>query len=205
MNCVNCGAPMTLFRDQDYFYCEYCGSFHFPPASNEGVRLLGDNAEGLLCPHCRVPLQNVTLDDRFRGYQCPGCQGFLFNRNTFRDTIDVRRALATTPPEAPRPLNPAELERQIDCPVCARRMSTHPYLGPGTIVIDTCNPCNLIWLDNGELKRVVNAPGIDRGSGRLTRREEAYRRPEKSPQPQKKKRWESDLLSLLEHIFEIDD
>lgn len=205
MNCVNCGAPMTLFRDQDYFYCEYCGSFHFPPASTEGVRLLGNNPEGSLCPHCQIPLQHVTLDDRFRGYLCPGCQGFLFERNTFRDTIETRRALVTTPPEAPRPLNPAELERRIDCPVCAREMSTHPYLGPGTIVIDTCSQCNLIWLDNGELNRVVNAPGSDRGIGTAARIEETNRWTQKPAKPRKKERWESNLLSLLEHIFEIDD
>jgi Zn-finger nucleic acid-binding protein len=42
-------------------------------------------------------------------------------------------------------------------------MSTHPYFGPGSIVIDTCDACDLVWLDVGELKQVVDAPGADRG------------------------------------------
>ena len=42
---------------------------------------------------------------------------------------------------------------------------THPHMGPGTIVIDTCDQCNLIWLDPGEFLRVINAPGKDRGIG----------------------------------------
>ena len=42
-------------------------------------------------------------------------------------------------------------------------MSTHPYYGPGNIVIDTCAGCGVIWLDFGELNRVVAAPGRDRG------------------------------------------
>ena len=43
-------------------------------------------------------------------------------------------------------------------------MVTHPYLGPGAIVIDTCETCDCLWLDAGELKRVVDAPGRDRGA-----------------------------------------
>jgi Zn-finger nucleic acid-binding protein len=42
-------------------------------------------------------------------------------------------------------------------------MDTFQYNGPGNIVIDTCHPCDLIWLDYGELHKVVNAPGSDRG------------------------------------------
>jgi Zn-finger nucleic acid-binding protein len=42
-------------------------------------------------------------------------------------------------------------------------MATHPYLGPGNAVIDTCSACELIWLDYGELTQLVEAPGRDRG------------------------------------------
>lgn len=203
MNCQNCGAPMTLFREQDYFYCEYCGSFHFPPASSEGIRNLGANPEGITCPHCRVPLGVVTLDDRFRGYQCPHCQGFLFDRNTFRLTIETRRAMATTPADPPRRLEPAELERSLRCPACSRPMDTHPYLGPGTLVIDTCKHCNLIWLDNGELNRVINAPGNDRGKGTPPFPHELNHRPKKTAT--QGDRYNLNLRKLLDKFFEIDD
>lgn len=33
-------------------------------------------------------------------------------------------------------------------------MESHPYYGPGNIVIDTCTPCGYLWLDHGELTRV---------------------------------------------------
>ena len=42
-------------------------------------------------------------------------------------------------------------------------METHPYYGPGNIVIDACIQCHLLWLDPGELKQVLDAPGRDRG------------------------------------------
>jgi Zn-finger nucleic acid-binding protein len=43
-------------------------------------------------------------------------------------------------------------------------MATHAYQGPGNLVIDTCAPCDLIWLGTGELARTVEAPGRDRGT-----------------------------------------
>jgi Zn-finger nucleic acid-binding protein len=30
------------------------------------------------------------------------------------------------------------------------------------MVIDTCEPCGVVWLDAGELRRAVDAPGSDR-------------------------------------------
>jgi hypothetical protein len=48
-------------------------------------------------------------------------------------------------------------------------MATHPYYGPGNVVIDSCESCDLLWLDFGELKQIVDAPGKDRGTRQLPR------------------------------------
>jgi Zn-finger nucleic acid-binding protein len=37
-------------------------------------------------------------------------------------------------------------------------MDTHPYCGPGNVIIDTCESCSVNWLDYGELQRVIRAP-----------------------------------------------
>lgn len=200
MNCENCGAPMVLFREHDYYFCEHCGSFYFPLASPDGVRLLGEAPEGTLCPNCHLTLHMATLDDHYRGYQCANCQGLLLNRNSFRMTIETRRARAVTPPDPPRPLNQAELGRDLNCPVCHQTMNTHPYLGPGTIVIDTCDPCNLIWLDYGELSRVVNAPGKDRGGG-LNQLYERFDEEQKRKMKKDRAAKEKNLLQLLDKFF----
>jgi Zn-finger nucleic acid-binding protein len=41
-------------------------------------------------------------------------------------------------------------------------MEAHSYAGPGNVVIDSCEPCSLNWLDHGELARIAQAPD-DRG------------------------------------------
>jgi len=132
-------------------------------------------------------------------HYCQTCRGLLLDRQTFVDAVQTKRAWATGEPRVPGPLDRRDLERAVDCPRCRQRMSTHPYYGPGRIVIDTCDACNLVWLDHGELERVVDAPGRDRGSS-LRGGEGAWRGepPKEQPEP----RWPSrggriDLLKLL--------
>jgi Zn-finger nucleic acid-binding protein len=154
---------MVLYRERGYHHCEHCDSYHFPDPDHEGLRILGENQDGLKCTHCHVSLNMMIADDFYRGYRCPNCRGMLFNRSSFRDVIDRRRANTKAPPEPVNTFNPAELDRRTDCPICKGKMDTFLYNGPGNIVIDTCHNDDLIWLDYGELNKVVNAPGRDRG------------------------------------------
>jgi Zn-finger nucleic acid-binding protein len=62
------------------------------------------------------------------------------------------------------------LARSLMCPLCAGDMSTHPYYGPGSVVIDTCETCHVVWLDFGELRQIADAPGRDRGRSLQPRR-----------------------------------
>ena len=43
-------------------------------------------------------------------------------------------------------------------------METHPYYGPGNIVVDTCSECGYLWLDHGEMTRVENASFVRRST-----------------------------------------
>ena len=103
---------MTLFRERDYYFCEHCKNYHFPEQSNEGFRVLGENPEGIKCPHCKIVLNLMTYDDSYQGYQCSKCQGMMFNRTTFRDAIDSQRAKVKAPPEPNNTFDPVELERR---------------------------------------------------------------------------------------------
>ena len=166
MNCRNCGGAMELFATRGYFFCRYCGSFHFPDtAPDQGVRVLAEGAHP--CPICRTNLSSAVLDERHAVQYCPTCRGVLMARGTFADVVQQRRAWATEGPAAPVPLRRDELVREANCPQCGVRLQTHPYYGPGNVVIDSCAACDVIWLDFGELKQIVDAPGRDRGSRQL--------------------------------------
>ncbi|HSC28847.1 MAG TPA: zf-TFIIB domain-containing protein [Vicinamibacterales bacterium] len=164
MNCLNCGGAMQLFATRGYFFCRYCGSYHFPEtAVDDGVRVLSESPQNLQCPACAGRLSTALLDPAHPVHHCRTCRGVLMPRGTFADVVRVRRAWAQGPPAAPVPLQQDELRRSVLCPVCRKSLTTHPYLGPGNVVIDSCDSCDVIWLDFGELRQIVNAPGKDRG------------------------------------------
>jgi len=152
---------MQVFRDGGYWFCPYCSSFHFPTEVRDGVRVVGEQS-GTACPICGEELVSAQVSDA-PVLHCERCRGLLIEQEGFRLLIEVLRAQATGPADRPKPLNWQECERSLRCPSCGRTMDTHPYYGPGNVVIDLCIPCRHLWLDVGELGRIVNAPGRDRG------------------------------------------
>jgi Zn-finger nucleic acid-binding protein len=161
---------MELMASRGYFFCRYCGSFHFPDAKAEGgIRILGETPESLACVACSRPLTSAMLDEIHQVRYCRNCRGVLIERKSFAGVVEKRRAWATETPAPPVPLNRKELERNVCCPACKGPMTTHPYYGPGNVVIDSCQPCELVWLDFGELEQIVEAPGKDRGTRQVAR------------------------------------
>lgn len=154
---------MQLFPERRYRFCTYCGTFTFIDApAVAGVRVLARD-DGRPCPRCASPMERSLLDDRHAVEHCETCRGLLIERAHFADAVTRRRASAAGPGVAPVPLDRRQLEHRASCPSCREKMDVHPYYGPGNVVIDTCTPCSLVWLDFGELQQITDAPGRDRG------------------------------------------
>lgn len=155
MNCPSCGAAMRLNSDEDYLKCDYCKSIFFPVKDDEGVSVL-QVASDDACPVCAVPLMHAALA-KLRIRYCTRCHGMLIPMAVFLALVEELRAggpgtlIAATPDRH-------DLERKINCPHCHQRMDTHFYNGPGNVIIDDCDTCELNWLDHGELMRIVRAP-----------------------------------------------
>jgi Zn-finger nucleic acid-binding protein len=154
MNCPNCGAAMRLDPDKDYLICDYCGNLHFPDVNSDGVRILGEPSK-LGCPICAIPLVHAAVSG-YRIQYCERCRGMLMG--VFPFMIESLRARRETDPTVPPPPDWSGLKRHIRCPQCHFEMDTHPYGGPGNVIIDDCERCALDWLDYGELRRIVTAP-----------------------------------------------
>jgi Zn-finger nucleic acid-binding protein len=152
---------MTPVPGRDYRVCEYCGSFAFPEPSEDGVVALGERGDAD-CPICSTALSTASIAE-VRVLHCATCQGVLADQEAFSTIVKFIRARASGEPDPVRPVNQKDLEREIACPYCGQLMSTHPYYGPGNVVIDNCARCGVIWLDYGELAAIRDAPGRDRG------------------------------------------
>jgi Zn-finger nucleic acid-binding protein len=156
---------MELVESRRYFRCGHCGAYHFPHSVEaDGIRIVGQRSEAPKCPVCAAPMAQALLDDDHPVDFCAKCRGVLLPRTTFADVTNKRRAWATTPPAEPVPLERQALHRELRCPKCGGPFETYPNYGPGNVVIDSCRDCDVIWLDFGEMRQIVDAPGRDRGS-----------------------------------------
>lgn len=157
MDCPNCGAPLVYHEGKDYLSCQYCTFTYIPEPNADGVRPLEQRAaQG--CPVCNLPMQAASLAGRAVLY-CSQCRGILIPMNTFSELLAQERRQRLEPPATLPPVNvQKEMNRRLLCPQCARPMDTHPYAGPGNIVIDNCPTCRVNWLDYKEFQRILTAP-----------------------------------------------
>jgi Zn-finger nucleic acid-binding protein len=167
---------MELLESRRYFVCRHCGSFSFPePIDVDGVRIVGRPHDAKRCPVCTTVLMDqAVLDDAHAVHFCSKCRGMLLPRDTFGAAVGKRRAWANGPGVQPPPMDRRALDRKLSCPLCAGRFATYAYGGPGAVVMDACERCDVIWLDYRELKQIVDAPGADRGSREQPLRTDDY-------------------------------
>jgi len=151
---------VAVVEGREHFQCPYCDSFVFPgdlESSIDRIKPLGQSGERT-CPVCSEALQSGTMEGRTIEY-CTLCRGVLLSSDDFLQIVRLRRAQRTQPPDEPRPLNQEEMNRHVECPVCGKRMEVHPYYGGGSVMIDSCRACGMVWLDHGEITVIERAPG----------------------------------------------
>ena len=113
---------------------------------------------GVACPACSTELVIGELE-ACQCAGCPSCSGLLFQQDVFAVLIQHLRATCSDQTMPPKPLDADQLRVRRHCPACQQPFETHAYGGPGNAVIDTCPRCQMIWLDRGELDKLVHAPG----------------------------------------------
>ena len=154
---------MELVESRRSFHCRHCGRYHSPQSVDaDGIRVLGHRTNAPRCPVCAAAMADALLHDEPIDF-CETCRGMLLSRGTFAELVHRQRRWAQTPPSIPSPLDRTSLDRHLKCPKCGKAFDTYPYGGPGNTVIDGCDPCNAVWLDYGEFRQIVDAPGRDRG------------------------------------------
>jgi Zn-finger nucleic acid-binding protein len=141
--------------DRGIFVCDHCGGQQELPAALAYVNL--GNPTTNLCPLCSSPLSASRLDE-YPLLSCPRCSGMLIAMDCFAAVIDAVRIRENRPVQMVRPRDQTPGDRTVGCPLCGKPMLAHIYGGPGNVVIDSCEGCQVNWLDPGELRRIALAP-----------------------------------------------
>jgi Zn-finger nucleic acid-binding protein len=145
---------MRADRDRGLFVCDYCANQATPPLDDDGVLVLGPVKEK--CPVCQSGLSNGSLES-FDLLFCERCRGMLIPMEDFQPMIAALRSHRGAPTAFLAPRSSADADRTLACPKCGGRMDGHPYGGGGNVNVDTCEACEAIWLDGGELRKVASA------------------------------------------------
>ena len=161
MNCKSCDDPMIPVHGQYHQRCKSCNTYEFPSDIEHGqipIIPQGKTTE-FQCPKCDIPMEVGLIHNNIQICFCNNCRGFVTPIESLGHLINDLRSDYGGPDDRPVPIDPDELEFVDNCPACWEPMEAHPYYGPGNVVLDTCNQCQLCWLDHGELDKIVRAPG----------------------------------------------
>jgi Zn-finger nucleic acid-binding protein len=112
----------------------------------------------LRCPVCRKvsmkperdPTSGLEIDI------CPSCYGMWFDPAElaqFFQSTELKRKFFLS--EACQPLEAVGYTLQVRPPICPRCKKAMDEKLFGDVSIDICNSCQGIWLDDGELQRIV--------------------------------------------------
>jgi Zn-finger nucleic acid-binding protein len=156
VNCPSCGGPIALKPDTEGYKCDYCHQVFFPGEEDDVHIAAASSLSRLACPVCNLSLEQATIV-KTPVLCCAQCHGLLLPMNLLPSLIEELRAGRTESAVQTSP-DKGDLKRTLQCPQCHRRMETHFYAGPGNVIVDSCGDCLLIWLDRGELTRIVHAP-----------------------------------------------
>jgi len=175
LRCPGCGAP----ADSDAARCAYCGSALatvtcascFAPmfagsrfCANCGAEATRDHVDEdtpLKCPRCREDMQALRLGHT-AARECAQCGGLWLDLNALDRLTSERDELVATSSilAARRPLGsaPADSVRYIPCPTCEKLMNRTNFAHASGVILDVCKGHG-VWLDRGELQRVLDFVG----------------------------------------------
>ena len=152
---------MSKVHGQSHHHCKPCNLFAFPTDmqnSEEPIEPQGKTTD-FQCPKCVVSLEVGIIHGNSQVCFCNNCRGFVTSTESLGSIINNLRRDYQGEDDRPVAIDPKELDDFDECPACLTRMDSHPYYGPGNVVLNTCIHCKLAWLDHGELAKIIRAPG----------------------------------------------
>lgn len=159
MNCSNCAAPIPVRSN----ICRFCGTVNDTDLRHvRGAASIEPPGERP-CPRCDVRMNPVDLgaEGEFIIERCGRCFGLFFDAGELEllietstsDVARIDRAKMTSLVEEEGGVE--SVVKYARCPDCREFMNRKNYGARSGVVVDTCKTHG-IWLDAGELRRILN-------------------------------------------------
>ncbi len=106
----------------------------------------------MICPRCHSDLIVVEYHDIELDY-CPACEGLWFDSGEM-EVVATRMGASTSDLVPKRKADTREA--RLKCPECHKAMDKRLLGVSDPVIADVCPLCEGLWLDHGELERVVS-------------------------------------------------
>lgn len=163
-SCISCSAPLPAPSN----VCTYCGRRN--DVDLHGIHkytVVKPDAERP-CPRCNIPLHTINLksDGRFFIERCDRCMGLFFDpgeldallSESVTNVFEIdRKRLNEMNKELYQRDNEQGDTRQafyVKCPICQGFMQRKNFGAMSGVIVDRCQRHG-VWLDGGELKRLM--------------------------------------------------
>lgn len=111
----------------------------------------------LSCPRCAEPMPSLLLAQN-AVRECAKCGGLWVASATLQQLCDSRDSMAVIASTlaARKPSSPsyADVVRYLECPTCRKLMNRVNFSKSSGVIMDVCKNDG-VWLDRGELQRIV--------------------------------------------------
>ncbi len=130
-------------------FCALCGA--------DANRDVVEDATPLTCPRCDESLQALRLGAT-SVRECAACGGLWVEPASLQELCDAREAhagvMSALSARVPTSTAATDTVRYIPCPRCAKLMNRVNFARSSGVIMDVCK-ADGVWLDRGELQRVV--------------------------------------------------
>lgn len=115
----------------------------------------------MICPVCKSDLTEQYYH-QVSVMVCNQCKGIWFEEGALRDYVEGMLIEKPDIPEQPITLEkiPVIAEREIKdpiklCPKCSKEMEHHNYCYDSNIILDRCDACQGVWVDDGKVEKIA--------------------------------------------------
>lgn len=130
-------------------FCAQCGA--------EATRAVLSDAPPLKCPRCHEEMKTLMLGSTV-ATECAECGGLWLNPPALQSLCNAREAHAAVvnalAARTPTRQEPLDTIRYIPCPHCGKLMNRQNFARSSGVITDVCK-ADGVWLDRGELQRVI--------------------------------------------------
>ena len=158
MRCNSCGAQL----EANNTVCQYCGSKNEIDLKGIHEFTVSKPTTDRICPTCDTKLQTIDINtgsEHFYIEQCSDCFGLFFDpgelaailNSTINDSIQIDYSRLNS---IVKNYNYDDKVLYKKCPVCRELMNRKNFGTRSGVIIDTCKNHG-IWLDGGELKKLM--------------------------------------------------